>query len=87
MSKPKIVGISLFKQLILIHYVEEDDKLIDERIVAVKWKANPALQRLVKAFAEIASNYILGGNNSLDKLEGEDLTQLYKDLLDDEKNP
>lgn len=86
MGKPKVVGIDLNKNLILIHYVEDGDKIIDERIVAVKWKANPALQRLVQAFAEVASQYILGGNKSLDKLESEDLNQLFDDLLDEDKN-
>ncbi len=84
MAKPKIVGIDLSKTLILIHYVEDEDKIVDERIAAVKWKENPALQRLVQAFAEVASQYILGGNNNIEKLEGEDLTQLFKDLLDDD---
>ena len=86
MSKPKVVGIDVNKNLILIHYVEEGDKIVDERIAAVRWKANPALQRLVQAFAEAASQYILGGNKSLEKLEGEDLGQLFKDLLDEDTN-
>lgn len=86
MSKPKVVGIDLNKTLILIHYVEDGDKIVDERIAAVKWKANPALQRLVQAFAEAASQYILGGNKNIENLEGEDLTQLFRDLLDDDAN-
>ena len=86
MSKPKIVGIDLNKNLILIHYVEEGDDMVDERIAAIRWKANPALQRLVQAFAEAASQYVLGSNKSLEKLELVDLTQLFEDLLDEEKN-
>jgi len=79
--RPKIVGIDLNKNLILIHYVEDGDKIIDERLAAVRWKANPTLQRLVQAFAEVAANYILGGNTSLEKLDSLDMQQLFKDLL------
>ena len=86
MGKPKVVGIGLNRNLILIHYVEDGDKIVDERIVAVKWKANPALQRLVQAFATAASEYVLIGNKNIEKLESIDLDQLFKDLLDEEKN-
>lgn len=84
-KKKKVVGISLNKSLILLHYVEDGDEIIDEKIAAIKWKSNPTLRRLIQAFAEAASQYILGGNKSLEKLESEDLTQLFKDLLDDDK--
>ena len=85
MGKPKIVGIDLNKNLILIHYVEDGDDKIDERIAVIRWKANPALQRLVQAFAEAASQYVLGGNKSLEKLEPIDLNKLFEDLLDEDK--
>ncbi len=86
MSKPKIVGIDLNKNLLLIHYIEAGDKIIDEKIAVIRWKKNPALQRLVQAFAEAASQYVLGGNNNIEKLEGEDLGQLFKDLLEEDMN-
>jgi len=82
-AKPKIVGIDLNKNLILIHYVEDGDDIVDERIAAVRWKANPTLQRLVQAFAEVAANYILGGNTSLEKLDSINMQQLFEDLLDE----
>jgi len=86
MAKPRVVGIDLVRHLILIHYIDDDDKIIDEKIAAIRWRTNPALKRLVQAFAEVVSHYALGENKSLEKLEGEDLTRLFKDLLDDEKN-
>jgi len=86
MGKPKIVGIDLNKNLILIHYVEDGDGVVDERIAVIRWKANPALQRLVQAFAEAAAQYVLGSNKSLEKLEPIDLNQLFEDLLDEDKN-
>lgn len=86
MGKPKILAVDLNKDLILIHYIEDGDKIVDERIAAIRWKANPALQRLVQAFAEAASQYVLGGNKSLEKLEPIDLNRLFKDLLDEDSN-
>lgn len=85
MSKFKVVGIGLNKNLLLIYYTEDGDKIIDEKIAVIRWKVNPTLKRLVEAFAEIVSNYILGKNKNLDKLEGEDLTKLFDDLLDEDK--
>lgn len=86
MSNRKIVGIDLNSNLILIHYVESDDKIIDERVAVVQWKKNPTLQRLVLAFTQASSQYILSGNNNIEKLESIDLEQLFRNLLDDDKN-
>ena len=58
MSKPKVIGIDLYKNLIFIHYIDDDNKIIDEKIATIRWKTNPALKRLVQAFAEVASHNI-----------------------------
>lgn len=81
-----ITGIDLTKDLVLIHYVDSEDEKIDEQIAAVKWKANPGLRKVVQAFAEVVSNYILIGNVNVEKLNSGELENLFRDLLSDNEN-
>ena len=81
----KVVGITLTKQLLLIHYIKpEEESKVDEYIAAVKWKANPTLAKLVQAFAEVVSNYVIGNNKSVENISILDMEQLFKDLLSGE---
>lgn len=80
----KVIGVELKQDRLFIHYVSETDKTVDTRVAIVHWKANPALKRLVQAFGEAASQYVLGNNKNLEKLSSVDLTQLFKDLLSDD---
>ncbi len=80
----KVIGVEIKQDRLYLHYVSEHDKIVDQRVAVVQWKKNPVLLRLVKAFAEILSQYLLGDNTNLEKLTGIDLEQLFKDLLDDD---
>lgn len=81
-SETKVVGITLTKQLLLIHYIKPDeDSKVDEYIAAIKWKANPTLAKLVQAFAEVTSNYVIGNNKSIENVSMIDMEQLFRDLL------
>ncbi len=80
----KVIGVEIKRDVLFIHYVEEKDKIVETRIAAIHWKTNPALAKVVQAFAEIVSNYALTGNKNLEKLSGTDLTKLFKDLLEDD---
>ena len=81
----KVVGITLMKQILLIHYIKPgEESKVDEYIAAIKWKANPTLAKLVQAFAEVVSNYVIGNNKSIENVSMVDMEQLFRDLLSGE---
>lgn len=80
----KVIGVEIKRDVLFIHYIEEKDKIVETRIAAIRWKTDIALTKVVKAFAEIVSNYALTSNRNIEKLSGADLTKLFKDLLDDD---
>jgi len=82
----KPVGVELKNDLLLVHCESEESDIVDYNVVVVKWKANPTLAKLVHAFQEVASTYILTDNKSLDEVEKETLEQLFRELLRDEKS-
>jgi len=80
----KVTGVELKGAILLIHYVNGKDEIVDERIVAIRWKKNPVLIKVVQAFAEVVSTYVLTNNKNLDKLETKQLEQLFEDLLNED---
>ncbi|KKM04490.1 hypothetical protein LCGC14_1763700 [marine sediment metagenome] len=77
----KVIGVEIKRDVLFIHYTEEKDKIVETRIAAIHWKTNPVLAKVVQAFAEVVSNYALSGNRNLEKVETEQLEQLFNDLL------
>lgn len=67
--------------MLQIHYRDDTNDDIDERVALIRWKRHPKIVKLITEFEKIVGVYFLTSNKNLDQLDDADIEDLLRKLL------